>query len=194
MRDKDEKVRLIYESFSRLVETEGYENTTMRGIAESAGISVGIIYRYFPRGKPAIAAGFYEQVFLKVMEPATVLGGSVEDLRGEIQLHLDSHRRYAATYRAFDQASLEGHDLFSGLKRSMRQLVEERVKDAQGRGDLAGWEPYELVGRYMMVYGLVDALVHRHLFVGPYTETDEELVQTLADLSLTLMSREALRP
>jgi DNA-binding transcriptional regulator YbjK len=54
-RDREEKINLIYEAFSRIVESIGYEKATTRKIAEEAGISVGIIYRYFSEGKPAIA-------------------------------------------------------------------------------------------------------------------------------------------
>ncbi len=189
-RDRDEKIRLIYESFASIIEELGYEKATMRGIAKEAGISVGIIYHYFPEGKPAIAAGFYEQAFLRVMDPSTVLVGSEESLRREIHLHLENHRRYMATYRAFDLASLERNDLFKGLKRSLQQLVDERIAEAQLDGKLAGQEPRELVELYLKVYGLVDAIVHRHLFVGPYAATDIELVNILVSLSLRLMDRQ----
>ncbi|OGD57056.1 hypothetical protein A3K78_10695 [Candidatus Bathyarchaeota archaeon RBG_13_52_12] len=46
-----------------------------------------------------------------------------------------------------------------------------------------------LVERYLKVYGLVDALVHRHLFVVPYVKSDEELVRILADLSRRVMAQ-----
>jgi hypothetical protein len=46
-----------------------------------------------------------------------------------------------------------------------------------------------LVERYLKVYGLVDALVHRHLFAAPYAKSDEELVRILADLSMRIMAQ-----
>jgi AcrR family transcriptional regulator len=183
-RDREEKINLIYEAFSRIVELEGYEKVTTRKIAEEAGISVGIIYRYFPEGKPAIAAGFYEAAFRAVMEPAAVLSGSTEDLEREIRLHLENHRRYEAIYRAFDQAMLEKHDLFQGLKRNRTELIESRIRALPIETTL-NMAPFNvLVERYLKVYGLVDALVHRHLFAVPYAKSDEELVRVLTDLSM----------
>ena len=41
--------------------------------------------------------------------------------------------------------------------------------------------------RYLKVYGLVDALVHRHIFAVPYAKSDEELVRILTDLSVRVM-------
>jgi AcrR family transcriptional regulator len=183
-RDREEKISLIYEAFSRIVESEGYEKATTRKIAEEAGISVGIIYRYFPEGQPAIAAGFYEVAFSAVMEPAAVLTGSTEDLEREIRLHLNNHRKYEAIYRAFDQAMLEKHDLFEGLKRNRTELIESRIR-ALPIESTQNMAPIKmLVERYLKVYGLVDALVHRHLFALPYAKTDEELVMVLTDLSM----------
>ncbi|WP_255334536.1 TetR/AcrR family transcriptional regulator [Methanosarcina sp. KYL-1] len=31
-----------------LIEIKGYENVTIRDIAEAAGVSIGLIYKYFP--------------------------------------------------------------------------------------------------------------------------------------------------
>ena len=44
----------------------------------------------------------------------------------------------------------------------------------------------ELSDCYLKVYGLVDALVHRHLFLAPFAKSDEELETILANLSLYL--------
>jgi AcrR family transcriptional regulator len=186
-RDREEKIKLIYEAFSRIVESKGYDKATTRKIAEEAGISVGIIYRYFPEGKPAVAAGFYEAAFRAVMEPAAVLSGSSKDLEHEIRLHLENHRKYEAIYRAFDQAMLEKHDLFEGLKRDRKELIESRIR-ALPKEITLGLAPFNmLVERYLKVYGLVDALVHRHIFAVPYAESDDELVRILTRLSLRVM-------
>ncbi len=50
-RDKDAKIGSITEATIRLIETKGYEKVTIRDISDSAGVSVGLIYKYFPGGK-----------------------------------------------------------------------------------------------------------------------------------------------
>jgi len=188
VRDKDEKIKLIYESFSRLVEREGYEKVTTRKIAEDAGISVGIIYHYFTEGKPEIAAGYWEESLNIMMDPIPILTGSENDIKREIELHLDNHQKNEAMYRAFDQAILEKKDLFEGLKHSRADLIGSKINVYFS--DKSPSQLEELTDKYMKIYGLVDAIVHRHLFQTPFANSDEELVDTLSDLSLRILRRD----
>jgi AcrR family transcriptional regulator len=50
-RDKKAKIISIQDSMCMLIATKGYENVTIRDIAEAAGVSIGLIYKYFPGGK-----------------------------------------------------------------------------------------------------------------------------------------------
>jgi AcrR family transcriptional regulator len=50
-RDKKAKIISIQEATCILIETKSYENVTIRDIAEAAGVSIGLIYKYFPGGK-----------------------------------------------------------------------------------------------------------------------------------------------
>lgn len=50
-RNKKAKVISIQNATCMLIETKGYENVTIRDIAEAGGVSIGLIYKYFPGGK-----------------------------------------------------------------------------------------------------------------------------------------------
>jgi AcrR family transcriptional regulator len=50
----------ILEAALALFRLEGFENATMRGIAERAGVATGAAYYYYP-SKDAIVMGFYQQ-------------------------------------------------------------------------------------------------------------------------------------
>jgi len=50
-RDKKGKINAIIDSTRLLIDTMGYGTVTIRDIAVSAGVSVGLIYKYFPNGK-----------------------------------------------------------------------------------------------------------------------------------------------
>ena len=52
---------LLYETAIRLMTKRGYEATTLRDIAKEAGVSVGLLYRYFP-SKRAIIIALYEEL------------------------------------------------------------------------------------------------------------------------------------
>ncbi len=186
-RNRGEKRKLIYDSFSRLVNSIGYEKVTTRKIAEDAGISVGIIYLYFPEGKPAIAAGFWEDSLNTFMDPVKVLYGSKKELEEEIRLHLENHRKYEAIYRGFDEALLERRDLFEGLKKSRAEIIKAKILKHQTDSSQSVNSVEELVEKYMRVYGLVDALVHRHLFQTQYANSDDILISLLMGISSTLL-------
>jgi AcrR family transcriptional regulator len=49
----------LYETALQSIATRGYEATTLREIAATAGVSVGLLYRYFP-GKQAIVIALYD--------------------------------------------------------------------------------------------------------------------------------------
>jgi AcrR family transcriptional regulator len=50
-RDKKAKILSIQDATCTLIQTRGYEKVTIRDIAEAAGVSIGLIYKYFPGGK-----------------------------------------------------------------------------------------------------------------------------------------------
>lgn len=59
---KSEQTRaLILETALRLFRERGYDRTTMRAIAEAAGVSVGNAYYYFA-SKEHLVQGFYDQI------------------------------------------------------------------------------------------------------------------------------------
>lgn len=59
---KSEQTRaLILETALRLFQERGYDKTTMRAIAQEAGVSVGNAYYYFA-GKEHLIQGFYDRI------------------------------------------------------------------------------------------------------------------------------------
>src|SRR4051812_48157433 len=51
----------LYATAMRLIAARGYESTTLRDIANAAGVSVGLLYRYFP-GKQAVILALYDEL------------------------------------------------------------------------------------------------------------------------------------
>ncbi|MEM6959798.1 MAG: TetR/AcrR family transcriptional regulator, partial [Myxococcota bacterium] len=61
MRAGERKRELIYATAMELFRTKGFEDTTMRGIAERAGISLGSAYHYYA-SKAAIVFDYYSRL------------------------------------------------------------------------------------------------------------------------------------
>jgi AcrR family transcriptional regulator len=51
----------LYATAMQLITQRGYEATTLRDIAKKAGVSVGLLYRYFP-SKQAVIIALYEEL------------------------------------------------------------------------------------------------------------------------------------
>jgi len=60
-RDKPAKIRKIVSTTKKLVSERGYSAVTTHHIAEEAGVSVGLVYKYFPGGKPITVKIFSNQ-------------------------------------------------------------------------------------------------------------------------------------
>lgn len=168
-RDKETKIETIITSFAELVRRKGYADVTIRDIAEKAGVSLGTIYRYFSSGKPELASKLYER-FLIEITPTDIDPDDPQTLEEEIRRHIRVHRENVGLYRAFDSAVLEARDLFEGTKERRLEVLEGRYGD-EGKAR-----------RVSFCYGVVDAVVHRHIFIESLAESDEALVRLLVSM------------
>ena len=172
-RDKDQKIADIKKAFTEVINNQGYDKTTIRQIAEKAETSVGIIYRYFPEGKPSVAAAIYEDNLRETLPPY----GFLEDDAGiEEQLlgHLNTHRDNVELYKAFDQAILANYDVFGSIKRDRKEIM---LGYAQDKGILS-----ENVDQWLTIYNVIDAVIHRHLYIDSVCDSDTRLIHVLRSI------------
>jgi len=98
---KSEQTRaLILETAMRLFQERGYDKTTMRAIAQEAGVSVGNAYYYFA-SKEHLVQGFYDRLGAEHKAAALAAMRGVDDLGERIRLVLTTWLEVAAPYRAF---------------------------------------------------------------------------------------------
>ncbi|AAM05879.1 TetR/AcrR family transcriptional regulator [Methanosarcina acetivorans] len=74
-RDKEAKINSIQDATLMLIETVGYDKVTIRDIAEAAGVSIGLIYKYFPGGKFDVLKEIsyrYMDEILRIKQPETI--------------------------------------------------------------------------------------------------------------------------
>src|SRR5712671_7291805 len=63
----------LYATATQLIAARGYEATTLRDIAKEAGVSVGLLYRYFP-SKQAVVVHLYDELAAEYAARATEMG------------------------------------------------------------------------------------------------------------------------
>ncbi|MGV9250944.1 TetR family transcriptional regulator [Streptomyces sp. NPDC003697] len=98
---KSEQTRaLILETAMRLFEERGYDKTTMRAIAQEAGVSVGNAYYYFA-GKEHLIQGFYDRIAAEHRAAVRELLDRETDLEKRLAGVLTAWLDVAAPYHEF---------------------------------------------------------------------------------------------
>ncbi|MDH2391825.1 TetR family transcriptional regulator [Streptomyces sp. HNM0663] len=99
---KSEQTRtLILETALRLFQERGYDKTTMRAIAQEAGVSVGNAYYYFS-SKEHLVQGFYDRIAQEHQAAvAGILDGREKDLTARIRGVLLAWLDIAEPYHQF---------------------------------------------------------------------------------------------
>ena len=186
VRDKEAKIRLIFETFAELVNRNGYDKLSTRHIAEAAGISVGTIYHYFPGGKHAIASRYIDRVTDELFDPGIFgrlgegdLGGFLEEL---VRGYLSVHKENLEIHRAIDQAILADSDVYRRNLEATRANMSRVVAELKGMGLYSDIHESSVVRGFVLLFNVLEALVHRHLFFYPICKTEEELVVFLVGL------------
>jgi AcrR family transcriptional regulator len=89
--------RHIYETAITLFEEQGYDETTIRDIADAAGISIGLNYRYFARKEDIIMSLYQDYIesliaYIDDLPPGQMADRYTQVLEKTIQI-LHPHRR-----------------------------------------------------------------------------------------------------
>ncbi|MEU8585444.1 TetR family transcriptional regulator [Streptomyces sp. NPDC048664] len=98
---KSEQTRaLILETAMRLFQERGYDRTTMRAIAQEAGVSVGNAYYYFA-GKEHLIQGFYDRIAGEHREAVRQVLARETDLEARLAGVLEAWLDVATPYHEF---------------------------------------------------------------------------------------------
>jgi AcrR family transcriptional regulator len=98
---KGEQTReLIMATALRLFREDGYEATTMRRVAQEAGVSVGNAYYYFA-SKEHLTQGFYGSIIVQHLEVARPLLQPERDLAVRLRIALRSYVELVSPYHRF---------------------------------------------------------------------------------------------
>jgi len=169
-RDKDRKIEDITQAFIQLVTAKGYESVSIRQIAKRVNVSVGLIYHYFPGGKPAIATAIYRESFHKTIIPYTIVN-KPEDIEKVCRMHLDNHREHLALYKVFDQVLLTDQESWRGIKADRNDMFRQYARD--------NGVPAARIEAWLLACSTVDALIHRHLTMERLCDSETEFIRLI---------------
>jgi AcrR family transcriptional regulator len=118
-RDKESKIRAIIDATIELIDEKGPTSFSINEIPDKAGLSIGTIYRYFPRGKDDIITEILQKniaIFIKLIEDSTVDATSIEDVWIKIiNAYVGLKREYLSIDAFLVEAAPRGSELFNEL-------------------------------------------------------------------------------
>ncbi|ELP63472.1 TetR family transcriptional regulator [Streptomyces turgidiscabies] len=153
---KSEQTRaLILDTAMRLFKERGYEKTTMRAIAQEAGVSVGNAYYYFA-GKEHLIQGFYDQLARDYQVVA----------REVLDRETDLEARLAGVHRAWLDVAAPYHEF----------AVQFFKTAADPNSPLSPFSPESEHARTQAIE------VHREVLAGSKAKVPEELRDILPEL------------
>ena len=96
---EDTRTRILNAALG-LFRRKGFDQTTMREIAEEAGVSLGNAYYYF-ESKEALVMAFYERAHLELPSRVTAAVAPATSLEEQLSAIIDAKFAYFAPNRAF---------------------------------------------------------------------------------------------
>jgi AcrR family transcriptional regulator len=189
----EETRRRILGAAMELFRTRGFEPTTMREIAQQAGVALGAAYYYFD-SKEALVMAFYQQARDETHALIVQIPPDERDLQVRIRAIVEVKFRYFAPNRKF-LGALFGHAAdpanslspFSEETRGIRETDIRHFSDALDQGKVkipADLKPY--VPRLLWLYqmGLILFWIYDH---SPRQVRTEQLIDKSLPLIVNLI-------
>ena len=213
-RNKEATINRIINKTKKMIKEKGYALTSTNHIAKEAGVSIALIYKYFPSGKPEIVQNITRRSFFFSIINSTsdydseiVIG---EDPSPELLLekakrfliaYIAYNRQYAFLNNALEIAYLEKKDK---LKNKQKFEDSDVINESWDYDDY--YKPYyEAVIKVLVIIGITDeveqikmskllvntfnSIIRQQINYENLVDTDEELADFLIDLLVGYVNR-----
>ncbi len=191
-RSKQESIKKILNTTKKMILEGSYFTTTTRRIAKAAGLSVGLIYKYFPKGKPEIAFEICKSEYAKFLKnikiPALTLKNLPDFIREVLRDFVQFHNERAQLIAALDIAFLSRKNYILDFNEAeilkMNPIPKILEQVYQSKAD----EPNKAEKMNMILLNTIESIIHRHVNYSRIFNTDEELVEFLVYLTIQILN------
>ena len=186
-RNVEEKIDLIYKTFFDLVLKKGYSKTTTNHIAETAQISIGTVYRYFPNGKSDIIIKYFERakdIIFDVQDFSRIKENSlVEVFENFIRRNLKNHKENIGYHMAFHNTILSDPELLEKYNANIVKICTELARELRSSNQLLKSIPENrLIKVFVLIFNLIEANIFHHLFINKIFDDDDYFIRFLSNL------------
>ncbi len=193
------------EAALELFSHQGFRGSTMRQIADAAGLSVGNLYHHFP-SKEAIFERLLDEYWERLLDPELPLNrvfarakfpDDLEELAAASEEVVDQNLRYIMLIYV-DVIEFRGqhiHDFYQDMANRFQEVYGQSLADRRSRGELGDVDPMAAVmmaSRWFLYFFTVEKCfgVPMHLGMSPKQAVDE----FIRLIRYGLLPRDGLKP
>ena len=186
-RNKQEKINLIYKTFFNLILKQGYHKTSTNHIAKSAKISIGTIYKYFPKGKKDIIRKYFEnsmETMLDIEDLININNDNIRDFLNYFILELFKyHKEHKGYNLGFRSAIQSDKILYNAHKERIFNFFKDIAQKLRNKNKNFEQIPEGvLIEVFIFIYNLINAILYHHLSIMEFFDLDDKLVGYLSNL------------
>ncbi|HML04465.1 MAG TPA: TetR/AcrR family transcriptional regulator [Methanobacterium sp.] len=188
-RDKKAKIQRIIYSTKNLVEEKGYSTVSIRDIAKKADVSIGLIYKYFPKGKfeilKELSSKHMNEEFM-MNQPEKVDFADFPGYIREINKNmLELHKKNDKLIKAVTIAALMEDEVLEDIKSINAEdyvSISEFFSKFNGV-DISDEDPVNLLTEWSLA---VKSMIFYSTMFPTIFKDDESLLDMLVDISLKI--------
>ena len=185
---KKATIQKILRTTKTMILRDGYNAITTTKIANEANISVGIIYSYFPEGKPAIAKEIFKEGIIDLIED-----NKVSDLKEDtlplfikqiITKFVSQHRENESILLAMSIAVLTNEEIFKDFLFLNKTEFDKVTNLIFVMKELGLYKDPVSAKTGTLLLKIIDTLVHHHIVFEEIFESDSELIEFLIEFAV----------
>ncbi|MGY5881579.1 MAG: TetR/AcrR family transcriptional regulator [Candidatus Thorarchaeota archaeon] len=186
-RDKISKVNSIVQTTAALIIERGYSGFSVDEIPDRANLSIGTVYRYFPKGKSDILLEILNRTAKTLLELITqekISEGTFHEFWDNIIMAvLRGHREGAFILTETDIGFLSNPPFPEIVEAVYSDFLQKLAGQTRGIETFTSLTKGEFVSKFRIAFRIVSMLVRYHVKT-PEFKTDESLVKYLTKVCL----------
>ena len=186
-RDKEAKIQRIINSTKTLVEKRSYITVSIRDIAKEADVSIGLIYKYFPKGKfdilKQLSSKHINEEFMMKQPEKIDFADFPGYMRVVTKNMLELHRKNAKLINAFTTAALMEGEVLEDIK---SVSAEDYIGISEFFSKFKGVDisdPVNVLTEWSLA---VKSLIFYSTMFPTIFKDDKSLIDMLVDISLKI--------
>jgi AcrR family transcriptional regulator len=165
-RDKESKIRAIAEATIELVGEKGPNNFSVNEIPGKAGLSIGTVYRYFPRGKADILSEILQSNIREFLGTIRKYTSDIKSFKqmwaNVISEYADLKQDYLPVSDLLVQAASQNTELYKELSLIVLGFYRSFAQNIREFDSCKGLSEDELVKRVGLSFAVMQTVLRAH--------------------------------